>query len=93
LERESCLGAVRRAETKTGADYYIGPQGSGSDDLDNCLRLEISGLNEGSHTEVLRRLLQKVEQAIQGKSNLPAIAGVVGFASKKLMIQDVPENS
>ncbi|MGB7284478.1 MAG: hypothetical protein WBE13_19595 [Candidatus Acidiferrum sp.] len=87
------LFAVRRAETKTGADYYIGPKDSGEGDLDKCLRLEISGLNDGSQTEVARRLLQKVEQALRGSSNLPALAGVIGFASKKLMIRDVPENS
>jgi hypothetical protein len=87
------LFAVRRAETKTGADYYIGPKDAGVDDLDNCLRLEISGLNYGNQTEVARRLLEKVEQALRGRSNLPALAGVMGFASKKLMIRDVPENS
>ena len=32
--------AVRRCETGTGADYYIGPQGSGQNDLEECLRLE-----------------------------------------------------
>ena len=28
--------AVRRAETGTGADYYIGPPGSGVNDLEEC---------------------------------------------------------
>src|SRR5260370_36803923 len=32
------LFAVRRAETGTGADYYIGPTGSGENDLEDCLR-------------------------------------------------------
>jgi hypothetical protein len=37
------LVAVRRAETGTGADYYISPPGFGVDDLEDCIRLEVSG--------------------------------------------------
>ncbi len=85
------LLAVRRAETRTGADYYVGPAGSGVGDLENCLRLEVSGVDHGDYREVVRRLLSKVEQVQNGNSSLPAIAGVMGFAEKLLMVQDVPE--
>ena len=81
--------AVRRADTGTGADYYVGPAGSGEEDLENCLRLEISGVDRGSNKEVARRLLQKVAQARRGESNLPAIAGVIGFEAKNIMLADV----
>ncbi len=37
------LFAVRRAETGTGSDYYIGPAGAGVNDLEDCRRLEVSG--------------------------------------------------
>ena len=37
------LVAIRRAETGTGADYYIGPPDQPLDDLEGCLRLEVSG--------------------------------------------------
>ena len=37
------LFAVRRAETLTGADYYISPLNNKSDDLEDCWRLEVSG--------------------------------------------------
>lgn len=84
--------AVRRAETGTGADYYIGPLGSGLDDLEDCLRLEISGVGGGDFEEVRRRLAKKVEQARQGDSNLPAMAGVIGFAAKLLMLEEVAED-
>lgn len=87
------LFAVRRAETGTGSDYYIAPLGSGVDDLEDCLRLEISGLSDGDNKEVRRRLLQKVAQARDGNSSLPALAGVIGFSAKLLMIQDVGEDS
>ena len=42
---ELCLGlfAIRRAETLTGADYYIGPGEESIYDLEDCFRLEVSG--------------------------------------------------
>ena len=80
--------AVRRAETDTGADYYIGPPGSGVDDLENCYRLEVSGVDAGTERDVRQRLLQKVEQARRGDSSLPAVAGVVGFAARLIVFAD-----
>ena len=85
------LVAVRRAETGTGADYYIGPPGSGASDLEDCMRLEVSGVNAGDDREVRKRLLQKVGQARDGNSNLPALAGVVGFSARLLLVRDVSE--
>jgi hypothetical protein len=87
------LLAVRRAETGTGADYYIGPAGSGVTDLEDCFRLEVSGVDQGDHREVVKRLGLKIQQAREGNSSLPALAGVIGFAEKVLMIRDVPESS
>jgi hypothetical protein len=73
------LFAVRRAETGTGSDYYIGPDGSGQSDLEDCLRLEVSGVSAGDDKEVRKRLSEKVAQAQRGDSSLPALAGVIGF--------------
>lgn len=83
--------AIRRAETGTGADYYVGPPGSGEDDLEDCLRLEISGVDHGSPSDVASRLHMKVKQALRGNSSLPAIAGVIGFHAKLVMLSDVRE--
>lgn len=85
------LYAVRRAETGTGADYYIGPMDADlDDDLENCFRLEVSGVDRGGEKEVRILLSEKVTQARKGKSSLPAIAGVVGFdANRVLILQDV----
>ena len=85
------LVALRRAEISTGADYYIGPPGAGQDDLEDCVRLEVSGVDAGDHREVTKRLLEKVKQARDGDSSLPALAGVVGFSARLLMIRDVVE--
>lgn len=87
------LYAVRRAETGTGADYYIGPPGAGVNDLEDCLRLEVSGVDHGDEKEVLKRLNAKVRQARAGNSSLPAVAGVFGFGARLLTVQDVPESS
>ena len=87
---ELCLGlcAVRRAETLTGADYYIGLRDQSRDDLENCFRLEVSGTDLSIY-EVNKRLRDKVKQASKGKSNLPAIAAVVGFRVKLIAMQKV----
>ncbi|MBD2777267.1 hypothetical protein ICL16_35775 [Iningainema sp. BLCCT55] len=82
------LVAVRRAETRTGADYYISPLGQEVEDLEGCFRLEVSGTNLGV-SEIKRRMREKVDQALLGDSNLPALACVVGFRAKLIMMQTV----
>lgn len=87
------LVAVRRAETGTGADYYVGFPGAGVTDLEDCIRLEVSGVDAGDYREVEKRILLKIRQAREGNSSLPALAGVIGFLSKILVIRDVQEMS
>jgi hypothetical protein len=77
--------AVRRAETGTGADYYVAPIGVAVDDLENCLRLEVSGIDRGDNVAIQQRLRQKLQQATAGNSNLPALASVVGFSAKSVV--------
>ena len=82
------LYAIRRAETLTGADYYVAPLSHTSEDLEDRYRLEVSGPNSGEY-EVKQRLRMKVHQAQHGKSNLPAWAVVVGFRVKLISMQSV----
>jgi len=89
VELTDGLVAVARAETRTGADYYLLPATATVDDLENSFRLEVSGVDKGDAASVRQRLGAKVRQAAKGMSALPAIAGVVGFASKTMMITDV----
>lgn len=89
VELAYSMVAIRRAETLTGADYYIGKLGQVFNGLEDCLRLEVSGIDKGSDATVIRRLKKKVEQAAAGKSNLPAMACVVGFQVKKIVLQSV----
>jgi hypothetical protein len=89
VEVEEQLVAVRRAETLTGADWYIAPVGTEPDDLESCFRLEVSGIDAGGQAVIEARLRQKVAQTRRGASNLPAIASVVGFKGKAVAMQKV----
>jgi hypothetical protein len=82
------LVAVSRAETHTGADYYVAPAGQTLEDLEDCYRLEVSGTHL-DFSGVKTRLKVKIEQALRGSSNLPALAAVVGFRARIIMIQTV----
>lgn len=91
VEAEERLVAVRRAETLKGADWYVAPVGANPGDLEDCYRLEVSGLDAGNRAAVQARLKQKVEQTRRGASNLPAIASVVGFKELAIAIQKVSD--
>lgn len=89
IETTDHLVAVARAEIRTGADYYLGRRGEVLDDLETSHRLEVSGVDKGALAALRTRLRQKVEQAASGASSLPAIAAVVGFSAKRVLIADV----
>jgi len=89
VEAEEGLVAVRRAETLTGADCYVAPAGVSPEDLEDCYRLEVSGIDGGGRAAVDARLHQKIAQTKRGASNLPAIASVVGFKERAILIQKV----
>lgn len=90
VEHSRGLVAISRAETATGADYYVDEASTPVDDLETSFRLEISGVDAGNQADVERRLVNKVKQAQAGNSNLPAIACVVGFAALQIATADVP---
>jgi len=87
VEVECGFLAVARAETRTGADYYVAKRRTA--DLENAYRLEVSGTEAGDESVVKARLKQKVEQAKAGESDRPAIACVVGFREKIVAIAEV----
>lgn len=86
VEAELGWVAISRAETRTGADYYVGPRGS--DDLEEAYRLEVSGVDDGDDSAVNRRVGDKVRQALAGQSDLPAVATVVGFKAAMVVIRE-----
>lgn len=91
LELDQGLVAVRRAETLTGADYYVAPLGTDPADLEDCWRLEVSGVDHGARGVVDRRLREKLGQTERGASNVPAIAGVVGFKAQIVVLARATE--
>lgn len=90
VEIANGMVAVHRAETKTGADYYISNPDNIAD-LENCLRLEVSGVDKGDESIITQRLKEKIKQAASGASNLPAIAGVVGFRARIIFVMSVEQ--
>lgn len=89
VELSEELYAIHRAETKTGADYYVAPKGNSFDDLENAFRLEVSGTASDDGSVIDSRLHLKIRQASIGNSNLPAIAIVVGFRLKLIKLRRV----
>ena len=84
--------AVYRAETRTGADYYVAPAGETIEDLEDCIRLEVSGVDRGDLRLISRRLNEKIDQVRSGDSNLPAMAGVTGFRSRVILLSPIEKH-
>jgi hypothetical protein len=89
MELTRGLVAIRRAETKTGVDYYVFHYGMFPDDLESCFRLEISGTDRGTEQDLMARLKSKIVQASRPGSNLPALAAVVGFKIQRIAIKEI----
>lgn len=87
IEAEFGLFAFTRAETKTGADYYIGSPNAS--DLEDAFRLEVSGTDYGNLSAIRSRLREKVEQLRRGNSSKPGIAAVIGFREKYASVEKV----
>jgi hypothetical protein len=73
------LYAIYRAETRSGADYYLAPEGVEAEDLESLIRLEVSGMDKATPQTIATRLKQKLDQLKDGKSNTPGIASIVAF--------------
>ncbi len=89
VELTQNLYAIGRAETGTGADYYLAPKSGNRDDFENAIRLEISGTDKGNENLIEKRLRQKAKQTVEGNSNLPAIAAVVGFRALRIKLKQI----
>ncbi len=91
---EADLGwvAVARAETLTGADYYLGPVGR-IPDLESAVRLEVYGVDQGDEAAVKRRMTKKIRQLKAGSSSRPAMAAVVGFKAAVVVIREAEEDA
>lgn len=86
VEEIEGMVSIARAETKTGCDYYVAPIGSNPADLESAFRLEVSG-TDGTPTVVRQRLREKQEQTRKGTGTEPAIAAVIGFKAKLILVE------
>lgn len=85
VETELGLLAVSRAEVKSGADYFVAPEGA--TDLEGAERLEVSGISEGARSAIKARVKQKLDQAAAGQSDLQAIVSVVAFKERVVVLE------
>lgn len=92
LELVADLVAIQRAETLTGADYYVAPKGSAIDDLERAFRFEVSGVDKGRRALCDQRLRAKVKQTRQPEDQSPAIAGVTGFEQQLVLLSPAFES-
>lgn len=86
IEQVADLVAIQRAETLTGADYYIAPRGSAIDDLETAMRFEVSGVDKGKRSTCDQRLKAKVRQTEAPQHPMPAIAAVTGFEQRVVLL-------
>ncbi len=84
VEHLLSLYAVRRAENRSGSDYYLAPVNGKIDDLEDCIRLEVSGTGL-DESELKSRLKIKMEQVRKARND-PAIAIVVGFKVRQILL-------
>lgn len=92
LELVADLVAIQRAETLTGADYYVAPRGAAIDDLEDAYRFEVSGVDKGRRALCDQRLRAKVSQTQEPGHPAPAIAGVTGFEQQLVLLSPTIES-
>ena len=90
VEAEYGMVAIARADTGTGADYYVAPPGE-HEDLENAYRLEVSGIDQGGESDIRSRLQQKILQVRNGSAGGPALVAVVGFATRRIALKEVED--
>jgi hypothetical protein len=83
VEAEYGLVAVERADTGTGADYYVAAPGN-HEDLEDAYRLEVSGIDRASEATIRSRIGKKSLQVQHGRLDGPALVSVVGFGTKRI---------
>ena len=78
------LTVLERSVTGTGFDYWLGPEVKADDELifQDMIRLEISGINNGTRNQVRQRVTEKLTQTEQSDDwGLPAYVVVVEFGA------------
>lgn len=81
---------IARTQTESGADVWIARPGGAAD---SQVRLEISGMAQGSDAAAFKalqaRLVQKVAQVRAGNIDVPGMASVVGFELLCALVSEI----
>lgn len=90
VEAEYGLTAIARADTRTGADFYVAPHGDDGN-LENAYRLEVSGLDRAGESRLRSRLRRKMTQVGKGDGSGPSLVAVVGFSAGRIVMAAVED--
>lgn len=75
---------VARSRKGTGFDYWLGPKGDTDPLFQNKIRLEVSGIANGTLPDIGARVRQKLKQVERSNETaLPAVVAVVEFGSPR----------
>ena len=88
LELTQGLVAIERSRRGSGSDYVVAASAPLADDIEESMRLEISGSDHGSHAQLAYRLREKIDQLKRGRDIRPGWAVVVGFAIAEIQIAE-----
>jgi hypothetical protein len=86
------LVTIGRAASRTGTDWYLvdlGTDDSFDLDREGVTRLEVSGISSDTPSNVRERVRVKTVQAEAGRSDFPAMVGIVGFRTPLVVLRKV----
>ena len=96
VDAHAGLVALRRAEGRSGVDFYLVPDGAEIPDShdydidrDDLISLEVSGINDDTDRVVRARIREKIEHVRAGMRSCPSIVGVVGFRRARVIFLTV----
>lgn len=85
---------IGRTEARSHSDWYLVPASSDTPDLfdldrDDLERIEISGVSDDDDGKLRDRIREKLAQARGGDPAIPAMVGVVGFRTARVVLKRV----
>ncbi len=86
VEKLTGLKVTRQSQKRTGFDYWLGDVGDLG--MQNCARLEVSGILKGNLARINSRLKEKIKQTKKSDTlDLPAYVVIVEFSQPLIKIK------
>ena len=89
VENLTTLTVFERSRKGPGFDFWLAPKGSSAPLFQDKARMEVSGVLDGTNSELRRRMREKLAQLKRGGVALPGFGVVVHFASPETRV-DAP---